>query len=413
MKWLLSLLTRDSSSRQPARRRLDCEALEARSLLSGTPINGAWFTANLQDPGVRGLARIDWTLSHAITRTEMLGICSEIERDGQVTGNELTDLRTLVNNAPALNIPGYVADLTEKIIDDNVADRQYQGQTLPQLAAGTSTADAVFTDLVNKWFLGTDRPDLSTTGAAAYQRASGTLFGAPGPKGTDVQQGNIADCYFLSCLGSTARNDPQAIRGMFINNGDGTYTVRLFNNGRADYVTVDSYLPESNGTFVCANYGGSLASSGNVLWVALAEKAYAQLAEEGWSRSYAGTGVYESNSYAALNYGEDVPTLKQLTGSNQTSSYTVGTSQATAARLIQDINAHKPLVAWTTTDANGYGAIGNHVYMVEGYNVVTRTFTLLNPYADGSTYPPDGQRVLHLTWQQFTQEYGGWDSVVP
>jgi hypothetical protein len=183
---------------------------------------------------------------------------------------------------------------------------------------------------------------------------------------------------------------------------------------------VDRYLPEANGQFTCANYGANLDGTfkifgitvpgNNVLWVALAEKAYAQLAEEGWSRAYAGQ---TANSYASLNYGQDVPTLEQITGSLQTSSYSVGYSGATKSQLIQDVNAGHPLVAWTTQSANAYGAIANHVYAVTGYDSATNTFTLLNPYADGDTYPPDGPRVIQLTWQQFKQEFGGWDTIVP
>lgn len=72
---------------------------------------------------------------------------------------------------------------------------------------------------------------------------------------------------------------------MFIDNGDGTFTVRFFNNGVADYVTVDRYLPTTSNRAAYAGWGGGEASSSmNELWVALAEKAYAQLGASGWSR---------------------------------------------------------------------------------------------------------------------------------
>ena len=56
---------------------------------------------------------------------------------------------------------------------------------------------------------------------------------------------------------------------MFIVNGDGTYTVRFYHNGAADYVTVDSSLPVDQYGRLVFNGNGSYANSAaNVLWVA-------------------------------------------------------------------------------------------------------------------------------------------------
>ena len=38
----------------------------------------------------------------------------------------------------------------------------------------------------------------------------------------------MGDCYFISALGTLADSNPAAIENMFINNGDGTYTVRFY-----------------------------------------------------------------------------------------------------------------------------------------------------------------------------------------
>ena len=71
---------------------------------------------------------------------------------------------------------------------------------------------------------------------------------------------------------------------MFTDNGDGTYTVRFYNGGKPDYVTVDSYLPAVTPTsyryptrFVSL-YDRPITDT----WVALAEKAYAQECASGW-----------------------------------------------------------------------------------------------------------------------------------
>ena len=74
-----------------------------------------------------------------------------------------------------------------------------------------------------------------------------------------MYQGELGDCYFISSLGTIAKASPAAIRNMFIDNGDGTWTVRFYANGTADYVTVDNMLPtDSNGYLVYADYGFAL-----------------------------------------------------------------------------------------------------------------------------------------------------------
>src|SRR5262249_23114540 len=133
--------------------------------------------------------------------------------------------------------------------------------------------------LVDKWFLGLDRPVAASN--SVYTEANGTLFGSTiGYQ--DVMQGEVGDCYYLAALGSVALQNSDTIRNMFVDNGDHTWTVRFYRNGTPDYVTVDDYLPTRNGRFIYANMDLLASDSSNVLWVPLAEKAYAQLNESGW-----------------------------------------------------------------------------------------------------------------------------------
>src|SRR5262249_58729041 len=97
------------------------------------------------------------------------------------------------------------------------------------------------------------------------------------------------------------------------------------------YVTVNLELP----VIASGQYKNEFAFAGwyqdgkpdkyndpcNVLWAGLAEKAYAQLAEEGWSRSTdpGGSGIdgtpadWNQNSYDALSQGDAVA-MQQITG---------------------------------------------------------------------------------------------------
>ena len=131
--------------------------------------------------------------------------------------------------------------------------------------------------LVNKWFLGLDRP----TAGGAYRLTAGQLF-VGGAAYTDINQGYLGDCYFVSTLAETALKNPGVIANMFITNGDGTYTVRFYNNGKPQYVTVDSYLPtDASGRLIYAGIGSMYNNAGNELWVCARRKGICP-AERDW-----------------------------------------------------------------------------------------------------------------------------------
>ena len=83
-------------------------------------------------------------------------------------------------------------------------------------------------NLINKWFLGTrpsDRRRRLSPSSPASCSSSGATY-------TDIHQGNLGDCYFMASLGEVALKNQAAITNMFIVNGDGTYTVRFYQQRR-------------------------------------------------------------------------------------------------------------------------------------------------------------------------------------
>ena len=134
---------------------------------------------------------------------------------------------------------------------------------------------------------------------ATYTPVSGSLFGPNGPSYQDVKQGGLGDCWLLASLAEVAARDPADIRNMFtadgitVENGSvvSVYTVRFFDSaGAAAYVTVDTELPTSSGSTI---YDQPV---NGVLWVALAEKAYA----EANGARIVTTSCMGSDSYASL-----------------------------------------------------------------------------------------------------------------
>ena len=79
------------------------------------------------------------------------------------------------------------------------------------------------------------------------RRSTSPLFTAnngTAPSTSNINQGYLGDCYFLSAIGEIALQDPTTIENMISENANGTYSVEFQINGKADYVTVNNELPE-------------------------------------------------------------------------------------------------------------------------------------------------------------------------
>jgi calpain-15 len=102
---------------------------------------------------------------------------------------------------------------------------------------------------------------------------------------TDIKQGLLGDCYFMSALSSLAEKS-YIVERMFSTDGpvcapeyceQGFYWVNFYKNGEWHRVTVDDYFP-------CSVNGGPIFSTSNGgLWVLLIEKAYAKLHGSYWA----------------------------------------------------------------------------------------------------------------------------------
>ncbi|HWB13563.1 MAG TPA: C2 family cysteine protease [Pirellulales bacterium] len=343
----------------------------------------------------------------SIGRADMIQIFSAVAAQGTVTASEFSDLKAILGEATALNMPGYVQILAGDVINGNTANATYQGQKLGNLAAGSSATQ--LNELAGKWFLGTDEPIVDSS-SYVYKTVAGSLFSGT-PSISNEQQGMLGDCYFISALGSIANSNPTAIQNMFINNGDGTYTIRFYTGaygysynpsngtwsdgfssgqGTADYVTVDSKLPTTaSGMLVYSDYGNSYSSSSNVLWIALAEKAYAQWNQTGKE------GRDGTNNYASIAGGWMATVDAQVLGHNAT-DYSM--TNATAQYAINALAAHQAVTIGTSSAQ--YGLVADHAYAITGYSASSGTFTLYNPWGFNQPGP--------LTWSQLEAACDGF-----
>lgn len=394
----------------------------AANLTSATA-GGDWFSQTFRDPGVTNVVRQEYDRDGGLDRADVITVFGEIVGSGTVTSAEFQDCQTLVQDWVTLGMPNSVAVLASKVVFPDIANTLYQGAPLGNLQVGSTPNQLAL--LVNKWFYGTDLPYAAIpplNGSAErdinYQWATASLFGTKNaPSITDIQQGDLGDCYFLTALATTIAHNPVAIENMFTDNGDGTFTVRLFteNNGtvgNADYVTVNRYLPASvadASTTVLQRFANYNSTTG--IWVALAEKAYAQLAEEQVSDRPVASNYYTYNSYSSIEGGAVYEALPAITGrsAGYTSNPYTGSlgqwgSLPSLNQIAQDISNGWFLSVGTTGRSNSEldpmnGLVRDHAYAIYSVNPSTGQLWLYNPWGDNqsSTGDVNGFKLISYT----------------
>jgi hypothetical protein len=188
-------------------------------------------------------------------------------------------------------------------------------------------------------------------------------------------------------MAATARADPDAIRRIIKDNGDGTFDVTLFikenhySPPTAWTTTVDSRLPMRGGNPLYAKLGDT-GSAGNEMWPALLEKALAQR-----------TGSYEFirgskvMSQGGLSFGG---ASELFTGKSVNRLRPSSMGDDALLQAIQDgLDASKPIQAGVKTFEDGAteavtakskNVIGNHAYAIESVDLVAKTVNLQNPW---------------------------------
>lgn len=372
---------------------------------SGTvSINGGvpdWFNKNVSDTSLREVARAA-AVDQVFNRADMLDIFADVTADAVVGANNFTGLKAIVGKKEFYVGVDYVRALSTYIVDGSHANAHYQGNPLGNL--GTDSTGTQLQLLVNKWFLGLDHPNTHRagfTGTLTYKTAAGDLFDGT-PNYTQVDQGVLGDCYFLSAMTSITTKQPSKIIDMFIDNGDNTWTVEFFNKHKPYYVTIDKKLPvDAQDEFVFTGDDERYDNPHNVLWPALAEKAYAQFAEFG----FLDTDGPKTNSYAALDEGYPNLAMGNILGTKVPGMAKIAPKAATA--MVSAFNSEHPVVLVTLDSPPSSQIVPDHVYTMLGYNTTTQKFELFNPWGivNNSSGKPG---LLHLTFAEITANFGYW-----
>src|ERR1700722_7062621 len=261
-------------------------------------------------------ADVNGTVTYAGLETLLTDLDAKLSSTNTtLTAAEMSDLKTIVANLNnGMTASPYLTNIMNSLVNGSGENATWTGggassTALGNLAVGSSATQ--LSDLIGKWVLGTDLPSskVSVDGSSfsvSYTPSAKPLFTANGPSMSDINQGDLGDCYLLSSLAEVAGQNSSLISSMITSNGNGTYGVRFYENGVADYVTVNSSVTNQFNT-------------GPDLWGSLVEKAYCELQAGGL---VTGGFTNSGNSFTTIgNGGTAEYALEEITGASQINDF--------------------------------------------------------------------------------------------
>ncbi|KQS99514.1 C2 family cysteine protease [Cellulomonas sp. Leaf395] len=236
-----------------------------------------------------------------------------------------------------------------------------------------------------------DDPE-SVANTAEYDEVNHQLV-VGGIRPMDIAQGAIGDCWYMASLMAVVQADPSVIEDAITRNANGTYTVRLYDDGEPVDITVtpDMVVREDNPAFSYQS-PQKLAdgSQGYELWPLVMEKALALL----WG------------DYAAIEGDSPGLGLEVVTGESSTSSSLDDAPSVSELDSLLDGGGAVTLASLgegddlpdTYGNASGGGLVTGHAYYVKSVNATKGTVTVVNPW--GSDYAP-----ITLSYAEFQDSF--------
>jgi autotransporter passenger strand-loop-strand repeat protein len=345
-----------------------------------------------------------------LTYADALKVLTDVENAGTVTASEFAALQTVAANLNnGLLTSAYVASIFGQLVDGSPANADWtggaSGTTTPlgNLEAGTTSAH--LGELIGQWFLGTNLPDPKPLGATGspypYAAISAPLYGASGAASVnDICQGGDGDCELLAGVIDVVENHPQQLASMIVANPNGTWGVRFYVNGNEVWETVNNKLPTYSGGDELL-YAHNPNEQNTALWVALVEKAYAQLSATGLIGHPAIDGYANINADSAANVQPDLADASQVNYyfSTQSNFYSDKAWYIDAVDSGDDVVVETGGSSADTHDGKGkIELVGDHAFAVVGYDSATGDFIVRNPWgAAYSSQDWDTQFEVSLT----------------
>ncbi len=221
--------------------------------------------------------------------------------------------------------------------------------------------------------------------------------GEPIDASIDVNQGGDGDCWFLTSLNAVARQHPELLVRHLHPNANGTVTVEFFVHGHWVNVTVLPDVPHE-GNNPAPSYAAQGKNGDQVSWVAIYEKAYAQL----------------RHGYEGINGGHPHDALANILGPDA-EVHSTSTGDADMADLERKLHAGAAIAANTHQPGGGGGdkefldpaksIAGSHSYAVVAINDKAGTIRVRNPWGVNSGTPVE----VTLSFAEFRRYFSGID----
>ena len=357
-------------------------------------LSASWINS-LADSGIKA-DLLNYASDGVLTDAAAIQILTDVANRGSVTAAELSSLQTIAANLNnGLSTSDYVAYVFSQLVDGNPANSTWTGGNTTSVALGNlqvGTTTTQMSELIGKWFLGTDLPDPSLPAGSdwslqGYSPVAGPLYSSTGAASiNDVCQGGDGDCEFLAGLIDVVVNHPQLLSSMIVNNGNGTYGVRFSVNGQEVWETVNDELPTYGGGNL--DYAHNYNEQDTAMWAALVEKAYAQLSSSGL------IGHPAINSYNNISADPPTDVFENLTNSTNVTYYLSNQAgwSSEKSTFIAALDSDDDIILEIPADSpDTYDGAGNiqllsdHAFAVLGYDSATGDFIVRNPW--GNSYP--------------------------
>lgn len=225
----------------------------------------------------------------------------------------------------------------------------------------------------------------------------------------DVTQGQLGDCGLHAAMIAIARTNPQAIKDLVSEKGDGTYDVTLYfedhfwNNKSPHVINVKPTFPTDGKGNPLFSQPGDTGPKGPELWAMLIEKAFAMHAggyddAEGiWDKdaldllSSADASDESVTKYSEADMGKAI-NAKLKSGNF---ALTANTSESRLDRWTRSDDEEKEIQKW--------GIVMVHAYAIVGVDESAKTIDLRNPWGF--------QDLIGLPFATFRKYFNTWSAV--
>ena len=369
----LNLLSADEllsvSARLTSQQKNGLSASQQKLLLaSGT--SGTSLVRKLSDAGLKSIMQA--VVSGNESLFSFTGVSTVLKKfaaelNGGLTSSQYSDLTQYVQEIGAvcgLDSPLYslASGMIEGANGASVNWTESEKDTrIGSLNIGSTAT--LFNQLISTWFDGTNEPAFSTN----VKMNGKPLFANGTPVLNDLVQGVLGDCSLIASLQAIVTSDPDYIKSMIVENPNNTYSVRFFNKGVADWVTVDK-----------TGYTTGTASESS-FWGGIVEHAFV---------NFESTYNQTANVYSSLIGG--ISRMEHITGDTFT-YYGAGTYKESEWNttvfdsLKTALLAGEPAVisSWKTTNDthnNKVDFVGGHMMSIIGFDTKTNDFIIANPW---------------------------------